>query len=160
MYNLIEYSDTYLKTSASLWQYYKDEPALDNDGNIIDFPDDNNNSALFKFKQKITRQTGNSGTKDVEIMVPLRSLRNFWRTLEVQLINCKISLQLKWSRNCIIVARTVNNKNLTFQINDTKLYVPVVTLSTQENIEHLKQLGSGFKGTINWNRCLSKSSAE
>ena len=50
MYNLIEYSDTYLKTSASLWQYYKDEPALDNDGNIIDFPDDNNNSALFKFK--------------------------------------------------------------------------------------------------------------
>ena len=83
MYNLIEYSDTYLKTSASLWQYYKDEPALDNDGNIIDFPDDNNNSALFKFEQKITRQTGNSGTKDVEIMVPLRSLSNFWRTLEV-----------------------------------------------------------------------------
>ena len=71
-----------------------------------------------------------------------------------------MTLPLKWSRNCIIVARTVNNKNLTFQINDTKLYVPVVTLSTQENIELLKQLESGFEGTINWNRYLSKSSAE
>ena len=65
MYNLIEYSDAYSETSGSLWQYYRDEAALDNNGNIIDFPDDNNNSASFKFKQKITRQTGNSGTKDV-----------------------------------------------------------------------------------------------
>ena len=63
IYNLIEFSDAYSKTSRSLWQYYRDEPALDNNGNIIDYPDDNNNSALFKFKQKITRQTGNGGTK-------------------------------------------------------------------------------------------------
>ena len=67
-------------------------------------------------------------------MVPLKYLSNFWRTLRMPLINWKISLQLKWSRNCIIVAGTTNNQNPTFQINDTKLYVPVVTLSAQENI--------------------------
>ena len=65
------------------------------------------------------------------------------------LINCEISLQLKWSRNCTLVAGTAANQNPTFQINDTKLYVPVVTLSTQENIKLLKQLQSGFKRTIN-----------
>ena len=77
MYNLIEYSDAQLTTSGSLWQYYRDEPALDNNNNIIDFPADNNNSASFKFKQQITRQTRNSGTKDVEIMVPFKYLSNF-----------------------------------------------------------------------------------
>ena len=113
MYNLVEYSDTYSKTSGSLWQYYRDEPALDNNGNIIDFSDDNNNSASFKFKQKITGQTGNDDTKAVEIMVPLKYLSNFWRTLEMPLTNCEISLQLKWSRSCIIVAGTAN-QNSTF----------------------------------------------
>ena len=95
MYNLIENSDAYFKTSRSLWQYYGDEPAPDNNSNITDFPADDSNSISFKFKQQITEQTGNSGTKDVEIMVPLKSLSNFWRTLEVALINCEISLQLK-----------------------------------------------------------------
>ena len=101
MYNLTEYSDAYSKTSGSLWQYYRDEPALDDNGNIIDFLT-NYNSASFKFKQKITGKTGNGGTKDVEIMVPLKYLRNVWRTLEMPLINCEVSLQLKWSRKCII----------------------------------------------------------
>ena len=128
MYNLIENSDAYLKTSRSLWQYYRDEPALDNNANTIDFPDDNNNSALLKFKQKITGQTGNGSPKDVEIMVPLKRLSNFWRALEMPFNNCEISLQLKWSRNCIIVAGTVNNQNPHFQINDIKVYVPVVIL--------------------------------
>ena len=73
------------------------------------------------------------------------------------LINCEISLQLKWSRKCIIVAVNANNQNPTFQINDTKLYVPVVTLSTQENIKLLKQLESDFKRTINWNKYLAKT---
>ena len=71
MYNLIGYSDTYSKTSGSLWQYYRDELALDVNSNIIDIPADNNNSILFKFKQQITDQTGNSGTKDAERMVSL-----------------------------------------------------------------------------------------
>ena len=88
-------------------------------------------------------------------MVPF--LCNFWRTLEMPLINCEISLQLLWSKKCIIVAGTLNNQNPSFQIIDTKLYVIVVTLSTQENIKFLKQLESGFKRTINWNKYLAKT---
>ena len=82
MYNLIGYSDAYLKASGSLWKCYKDEPALHNNGEIIDFSDNNKNASL-KFIQKITGQTGNGGTKDVEIMVPSKYLSNFWRTLEI-----------------------------------------------------------------------------
>ena len=89
MYNLIEYSDAYLKTSGSLWKYYRDEPAIDDNVGVIDFPADNNNSKSFKFKQQITGKTGNSGIKDVEIMVPLKYLNNFWRTLKISLINCE-----------------------------------------------------------------------
>ena len=130
--------------------------SLDNNGNNIDIPTDNN-SASFKFKQQITGQTGNDDTKAVEIMVPLKYLNNFWRTLEMPLTNCEISLQLKWSRSCIIVAGTANDQKPTFQINDTKLYVPVITLSTQENIKLLKELDSGFKRTINWKKYLVKT---
>ena len=71
MYNLTEYSDTYLKTWGNLWQYYRDDSALDNDKSIIDFPADNNNDISFKYKQQITGQTRNNGGKGVEIMVPL-----------------------------------------------------------------------------------------
>ena len=100
MYNLIEYSDNCAKTTGSLWQYYKDIPAR-NDANdeIINF-DANNLTDSFKFKVKITGQTGNDGTKDVEIMVPLKYLSNFWRTLEMPLINCKVNLILTWSSTC------------------------------------------------------------
>ena len=84
-------------------------------------------------------------------MVPLKYLSNSWRTLEMPLINYEISLQMKWSRNCIIVAGTTNNQDSTFQINDTRPYVPVVTSLTQENIKLLKQLESGFKRTIGIN---------
>ena len=81
MYNLVEYSDAYSKTSGNLWQYYRDQPVLDNNGNITDFLHDNNNSASFKFKQKITWQTENGGMKYLEIMVPLKYLSHFWRAL-------------------------------------------------------------------------------
>ena len=110
MYNLREYSDAYSKTSGSLRQYYRDEPGLDANDDIIDFPPNNNNSASFRFIQEITAQTRNDGTKDIEIMVPLKYISNFWKTFEMTLINCEISLQLKWSKNCLLVAnsRTVN----------------------------------------------------
>ena len=134
MHNLIEYSDAYSKTSGSLQQYFRGEPALDNSDNIIDFPDVDNNSASFKFKQKLTGQTGSGGTEDAEIIVPLKHLSNIWRRLEMPLINCEISLQLKWYNKCIIVAGTANNQSPTFLKNDIKLYVPVVTLSAQENV--------------------------
>ena len=123
LYNLIEYSDTYVKTSGSLWQYYRDEPALDNNNNITDFPANNSNSISFKLKQQITGKTGNSDTKDVEKVIIGKKISNFWGTLEMSLINCKISLQLKWSKNFIVVAGTAANQNPELQITDTKLYL-------------------------------------
>ena len=92
MYNSIERSDNYSKTSANWWQYYKDIPALNNNA-IVDFTD-NNLTDLFNFKVKMTGQTKNDGTKNVEIMVPLSYLSVFCRTLEMTLINCEVNLIL------------------------------------------------------------------
>ena len=104
----------------------------------------------------MTGQTGNNGTKNTEIMVPLKYLSNFWRTLEMPLINCEINLLLTWSASCVTVSADVANQIATFAITDTKLYVPVVTLSTKDNQKLLEQLQSGFKIVINWNEYLSK----
>ena len=146
MYNLIEYSDNYSKTSGSLWQYYKDDP---ND-NITQ-------SESFKSKIKITGKTPAAGnTKDVEIIVPLKYLSNFWRTLEMPLINCEVNLELTWSKDCVISSATGETK---FKITDTKLYVPVVTLSIQDNAKLLQQLKFGFRRTINWNKYQSDPKA-
>ena len=153
MYNLIEYSDNYAKTTGSLWQYCKDILARNANGEIIIFSKDNTTDS-FKFKAKITGHTGNGRTKDVEIMVPLKYLSNFWRTLEMPLINCEVDLISTWSSNCVLIATAIQNQAATFEITDTKLYVPVVTLSTQENTKFLQQLKSGFKRVINWNKCL------
>ena len=143
MYNLIEYSDNYAKTSGSLWQYYRDE----SNDNLAD-------SESFKSKIKITGKAPDDGNeKDVEIMVPLKYLSNFWRTPEMPLINCEVSLILTWSSTCVITNSTGEGK---FKIINTKLYVPVVTLSTQDNAKLLQQLKSGFKRVVNWNKYLSK----
>ena len=91
---------------------------------------------MFEIKEKITGKTGSIGTKNVKIIAPLKYLSNFWRTLKMSLINCEINLDLNWSKNCVIVANNANQAT-TFSINDTKLYVPVVTLSTQDNAELL-----------------------
>ena len=154
MYNLIEYSDNYAKKSGRLWQYCKDIPAQMNK-EIVVFNAANTTDS-FDFKARITGQTRNNGTKDVEIMVPLKYLSNFWRTLEMPLINCEVNLILTWSSTCVLIATNIPNQNGTFKINDTKLYVPVVTLSTQENAKLLQQLKSGFKRIINRNKYLSK----
>ena len=139
MYNLIEYSNNFLKTSGSLWQYYKDDP----NGNITQ-------SESFKFKIKITGKTPAAGnTKDLEIIVPLKYLNNFWRTLEMPLINCEVNLILTWLPTCVISSATGETK---FKITETKLYIPVVTLSTQDNAKLLQQFKSGFKRKINWNK--------
>ena len=115
-----------------------------------------NTTDSFKFEAKITGQTGDDGTKDVEIMVPLKYLINFWRTLEMPLINCEVNLILTWSSTCVLITTNIPNQNATFAITDTKLYVRVVNLSTQENTKFLQQLKSGFKRVINWNKYLSK----
>ena len=99
MYNLIEYSGNYSKTSGSLWQYCKDIPAVNNNNATVNFTK-NNLTDSFSFKVKITGQTGDDGTKKVEIMVPLKYLSNFWRTIEMPLINCEVNLISTWSENC------------------------------------------------------------
>ena len=142
MSNLLEYNDNYAKTSGSLWQYYRDEPS----DNLAD-------SESFKSKIKITGKTPAAGNeKDVEIMVPLKCLSNFWRTLEMPLVNCDVNLILTWSSTCVITNSTGVG---TFEITDTKLYVPEVTLSTQDNAKLLQQL-KGFQRVVNWNKYLSK----
>ena len=111
------------------------------------------NSESFKSKVKITGSTpASANTKDVKIIVPLKYLSNFWRTLEMPLINCEVNLILTWSPTCVISSATGETK---FKITETKLYVPVVTLSTQDNAKLLQQLKSGFRRTINWNKYQS-----
>ena len=123
MYNLIEYSYNYSEIYRTLWLYYRDEPFLDNNGAIVDFPEDNNNSASMKVKIKIADRTGNDGTKNVKVRVPLKYLSNFWRTLEMLLINCEISLILNWSERCFTIDNLNVGQESTFTITDTKLYV-------------------------------------
>ena len=83
-------------------------------------------------------------------MVPLKYLSNFWRTLEMPLINCEINLVLMWSVNFVIVSTDVVNLGAKFAIAETKFYIPAVTLSTQDNAKLLQQLKSGFKRTTRW----------
>ena len=139
MYSLNEYSNNCSKTSRSLWQYYKDNP----NNNLA-------NSESFKYKVKFTGKTpDNENTKDVEIIVPSKYLSNFQRTLEMPLINCELKFELTWSGDCVITNSTGEEK---FAITEAKIYVPVVTLSTQDNAKLLQKLKSGFKRTINWNK--------
>ena len=92
-------------------------------------------SESFKSKIKITGKTPQAGNKkNVEIIVPLKYLSNFWRTLEMSLINCEVNLILTWSPTCIISSPAGETK---FKITETKLYDPVVTLSTQDNAKLL-----------------------
>ena len=155
MYNLIEYSDNYPKTSGSLWKYCKDIPPVNNNNEVVAFTEPNLTNS-FNFKAKIPGQTGDDETKNVEIMVPLKYLSNFLRTLDMPLINCEVNLILTWSSTCVIVSTNIANQNARFAITDIKLYVPVVTLSKQENAKLLQQLKSGFKSVIHWNKYLSK----
>ena len=143
-YNLIEYSDNYSKTSGRLWQYYRDDP---ND-NITQ-------SQPFKYKIKITGKAPDAdNTKDVEIAVSLKYLINFWKTLEMALINCEINLIVTFSEDCAISSANGETK---LKKTDTRLYVSVVTLSTQDNAKPLQQSNSGFKRTINWKKISYKS---
>ena len=156
MYNLIEYSDNYSKTFGSLWKYCKEIPAVNNNANIFNF-NGTNATVSFSFKTKITGQTDDDGRRDnVEIMIPLKYLRNFWRTLKMSLINCEVEIILTWSASCIIIYTNVANQVPTFTITETNFYVPVVTLSNQDNAKLLPQLKSGFKRTISWNKYLPK----
>ena len=155
--NLIGNSENCSKTSGSLWQYCKDIPGVNNYGDIVDFNGANATDS-FNFKTKITGQTDNNGRIDnVEIMVPLKYLCSFWRTIfEMPFINCEVNLILTWSADCVITYTNVANKIPKFAITEAHLYVPVVKLSTQDNAKLLAQLKSGFKRAISLNKCLLK----
>ena len=140
-----------------LWQYCRNELTVNVfNGVVYDCDAINASTNLFKITEKITGKAGNNGTKSVEIIVPLKCLSNFLKNLETPFTKYETNLDLNWSLKCVIVDTAVADQGATFLIIDTKLVVPVVTLSTQNNVK----LKSGFKRTINWNKYQSKVSTE
>ena len=141
MYHLIECSDNYFDTSGSLWQFKRDE--IEGDVDLtVDAQHIPNNSSSFKYKSSfITNRNG------VKIAVPLKYLSNFWRSLEMLLINCKVELSLTWAP-IFVLCNLVGAS--TFTLTDTKLYVPTVTLSTEDNAKLSKLLSEGFKRPVYW----------
>ena len=183
MYNLLEYSKNYRKTIGSSYNYYRDE--LTNDNND-DFANRNVvNSEAFKYKNKITGNRYNvnagadgydvnkNGMQEIELAIPLKYLGNFWRALNIPLISYEVFLELKWNKNCVItslerrqvdagppVVRDNAPTGATLSITDCKLYIPVVTLSKDDEIKLLTNLKSGFKREIIWNKSRSQMTTE
>ena len=152
MYNLIEYSDNYQDSSATLYQYKRDKPPEDDA--IADLTADNSDS--FKYKiSLISNQVvaDNIARRSVKVVVPLKYLSNFFRSLEMPLINCEIKLNLTWKKEC---ALSNGNGNAVFIINDTKLPVPVVTLSKEDNKDFIKPKDKKFQRSIYWNEYKTK----
>ena len=135
MYNLIEYSDNYQDSSATLYQYKLDEPP-ENDA-VANLTADNSSS--FKYKISLLGNSiaaNNIARINVKVVVPLKYLSKFFRSLEMPLINCKIKLNLTWKKECVL---STDNGNAVFIINDIKMYVPVVTLSKEDNEDFIEQ---------------------
>ena len=165
MYNLIEYSSNYSETTGSLWFYSKDE-ATDFNADIVN----DNNFKSFKYKAKLlgnavvqADNADNGVLKNATIAVPLKYLSNFWRSLEMPLINCKVELKLKWTKYCVLSAAGADNvnsiasNNIIFTIKDTELYVPIATLSARDNKKLSKLLSKGFERSVYWNEYKTKS---
>ena len=154
MYNLIEYSDNYSDTLRSLWGFKRDE--ITNNANVTN----DDNAPSFMYKVNLIANTEADGTrKGVQIAVPIKYLSNFWRSLEMPLINCKVELSLKWNENFVLTTAAVGANDedtgadrATFKITDAKLYVSVVTLSTEDNVKLPKLLNEGFNRSIYWKR--------
>ena len=156
MYNLIEYSDNYQDSSATLYQYKRDEPPEDDA--VADLTADNSDSLKYKIKLlgNVTEVAGDAaGVRrlNVKVVVPLKYLSNFFRSLEMPLINCKIKLNLTWKKECLL---STGAGEAVFIINDTKLYVPVVTLSKEDNKDFIEQQNKGFQRSIYWNEYKTK----
>ena len=130
MYNLIAYSDNYSRTIARLWQYHKDKAR----NSITD-------SYSFKLKSILVANTDEHGVINLEIAVSLKYLSNFWRTIEMCLINCEINLIVTWPANYVV---SELNRRVTFAIADIKLYVSAATLSTNDTVKLLQQIKAGF----------------
>ena len=156
MYNLIEYSDNYQDSSATLYQYQRDEPPEDHA--VADSMADNSDSFKYKIKLlgNVTEVAGNAaGVRRLngKVVVPLKYLSNFFRSLEMPLINCKIKLNLTWKKECVLSTR---DGEAVCIINDTKLYVPVVTLSKEDNKDFIEQQNKRFQRSIYWNEYKTK----
>ena len=151
IYNLIEYSDNYQDSSATLYQYKRDEPPDDINNNLTV-----NNSSSFKYKVHLLGDpavNNNVATLNVTVVVPLKYLSNFFRSLEMPLVNCKIKLKLTCKKECLLSS---NHGNAVFIINDTKLYVSVVTLSKEDNKDFIDQKNKGFQRSVYWNEYKTK----
>ena len=154
MYNLIEYSDNYSDSSGSLWGFKSDE--VTNDANVTN----DDNAPWFKYKANLIDNTEANGTKKgVKIAVPIKYLSNFWRSIEMLLINCKVELSLKWVENCVLTTAEIGANadatgadSTTLDVTDAKFYVPVVTLSAEDNVKLVKLLKEGFKRLVYWNK--------
>ena len=154
MYYLIEYKDNYCDTSASLWDFKRDEIV----GNKDVTNDDNASS--FKYKANLIGNTETNGTKKcVKIIVPLKYLSNFWRSLEMPLINSKVELSLNWIENCVLTSAPIDNNanktgadSETVKITDAKLFVLTVTLLAEDNVKLSKLLIKRFKRPVYWNK--------
>ena len=157
MYNLLEYSDNYAGSSRSLWQFKRDElPQI----GLINPNVSVTNSSSIKYKSSLLKESTADGAnrkfKDAKIAVPLKYLSNFFRSLEMPLINCKIRLELNWTKNCAMSTVGNNDNQTTFPITSTKLYVPIITLTSKDNVNLTKQLNEGFKRSVYWNEYKSK----
>ena len=160
MYNLIEYSYNYADFSGSLYQFKRDESPMNDARNPNNVALDNSTS--FKNKASLLGKATDTDDNDrslkkYKIVVPLKYLFNFFRSLEMTFIDCKIHLELNRNNNCVMHGAdtyaggdNVNNRETTFKITSTKLYVPIVTLSTKDNVNLTKQLNKGFKRSVNW----------
>ena len=152
MYNLIEYSDNYQDSSATLIQYKRDEPPEANA--INDLTVDNSNS--FKYKVSLLGNpvvVNNIERINVKVVVPLKYLSNFFRSLEMPLINWKIKLNSTWKKEFVL---STDAGNAVFIINDTKMCVSVVTLSKEDNKDFIEQQNKGFQRSIYWNEYKTK----
>ena len=168
MYNLVQYSSNNSETTGSLWFRSKDE-ACNFNNNIAN----TDNYKSFKYKVKLLENTvaepapnaANEILRNATIAVPLKYLSNFWRSLEMSLINCKIQLKLIWAKYCVlsgggtenIINDNDNDNNIIFTIKDTKLHVPFVTLSARDNQKLSKLLSKGFERSVYWNEYKRKS---
>ena len=136
MYNLTEYSSNYSDTSASLWQFKRDALNV----NDINTALTNDNVPSINYKTSIIGNAiadeANSKNDDGKLAVILKYLSNFWRSLEMLLINCKVKLSLTWYTNCVTI--TGNGTAATFAITDTKLGVPIVTLKNGRKCKIIK----------------------
>ena len=162
MYNFLEYSKNYSDTTGSFYRFSRDsggDLSTTNTAAAVLGADNAINArpvtlADQGFVAKKPQDTLADGTVDMEIVVPLKYLSNFWRSLEMPLINTEVNLILSWSKNCIL---TPNAGVTTFAITDSRLYVSEVGLSSDDNQKLLQQLKSGFKRSVFWNEYLSKS---